>query len=153
MVRMTAAEYQMMLQEQKGKKPKYHNKYVYVYEDGFVCNEKDLTNHGKVVERSDSVKEYQRGCELRLLERSGKISGLQRQVPLVLEEAFQDSTGKTHRAVTYKADFVYTVGGRTVVEDVKGVDRHTGKPQTTEAFRLKWKLLQSRYQEYEFRIY
>ena len=71
---MTAAEYQLMLQQQKEKKQKYRNKYVYVYEDGFVCNEKDLTNHGKVVERSDSVKEYRRGCELRLLERSGRIS-------------------------------------------------------------------------------
>ena len=153
MVHMTAAEYQLMLQEQRGKKPKYHNKYVYLYEDGFVCNEKDLTNHGKIVERADSVKEYRRGCELKLLERSGKIGNLRRQVSLVLEEPFRDSSGKQHRAVTYKADFVYTVDGKTIVEDVKGVDRHTGKPQTTEAFRLKWKLLQSRYPDCEFRIY
>ena len=153
MIHMTAAEYQLMLQGQTGKKPKYHNKYIYVYEDGYVCNEKDLTGHGAVVERSDSVKEHQRGCELRLLERSGKIGGLQKQVPLVIEDSFQDRTGKTHRAVVYKADFLYTEGGRTVVEDVKGVDKATGKPLMTEAFRLKWKMLQARYPEYEFRIY
>ena len=152
-IHMTAAEYQKMLREQAGKKTKYHNKYVYIYEDGYVSNEKDLPNHGRMTERVDSVKEYRRGCELRLLERSGTISCLQKQVPLTIEDSFQDSSGKTHRAVTYKADFVYTENGKTVVEDVKGVDKNTGKPQTTEAFRLKWKLLQSRYPERDFRIY
>ena len=153
MIHMTAAEYQLMLQQNKGRSTKYHNKYVYVYEDGYVCNEKDLPNHGKILERADSVKEYRRGCELKLLERSGRISDLRKQVPLIVKEGFQDGSGKTHRAVTYKADFVYVSQGKTVVEDVKGVDKATGKPQTTEAFRLKWKLLQERYREYEFRIY
>lgn len=82
----------------------------------------------------DSRKEYQRYCELLLLEKAGKISGLQTQVKFPLLPAHYDhvprygKTGKRlkdkmqliEREVSYIADFVYKMNGETVVEDAKG---------------------------------
>jgi len=151
---MTAKEYQQMLREQAKKKPsKHHNKFVYVYEDGFIATEKELPGHGKVIEKYDSVKEFHRYRELQLMERAGAISDLHRQVPMLIQDKFKDSSGKWHKAIVYKADFTYKEKGKEVVEDVKGIDRKTGRPQTTESFRMKWKLLLAKYPEKEFRIY
>ncbi len=76
----------------------------------------------------DSVKEYHRwGC-LRLLERAGKIQGLQRQVSF---ELVPKQAGE--RACNYVADFVYYEDGKQVVEDCKGYK--------TEVYRLKKKLM------------
>lgn len=79
----------------------------------------------------DSVREYRRWCELQLLERAGKISGLKRQVeysliPAQYEIQTNPVTGKkkrvcVERACTYIADFVYKENGLTVVEDSKGM--------------------------------
>ena len=63
----------------------------------------------------DSEKEYNRYCELKLLERAGIIKDLQRQVEY---ELLPKQDGE--RAVKYKADFVYTENGKQIVEDVKG---------------------------------
>lgn len=86
----------------------------------------------------DSVKEYRRFCELRLLERAGEVTNLQRQVtfPLIPAqreepcEVYQRGKNKgmpkqgklLEKEVTYIADFVYTdtATGETIVEDVKG---------------------------------
>lgn len=77
----------------------------------------------------DSVKEYHRWCELRLLERAKRISDLQRQVKY---ELIPKQDGE--RACTYVADFVYIDSdGRTVVEDTKGM--------RTDAYRIKKKLM------------
>ena len=68
----------------------------------------------------DSKKEANRYAELKLLERSGAIHNLQRQVRYELIPA-QKKDGKTiERACHYIADFVYEDNGKTVVEDVKG---------------------------------
>ena len=71
----------------------------------------------------DSRKEYARWCELKLLQRAGEISELKRQVPYVLIPVQKDwKTGKIiERECRYIADFVYTEGGNTVVEDAKGM--------------------------------
>lgn len=69
----------------------------------------------------DSVKEYNRYCELRLIERSGAITDLQRQVKFVLLPVQRVDGKVVERACTYIADFVYKERGETVVEDVKGV--------------------------------
>ena len=63
--------------------------------------------------------------------------------------------GERVKAITYKADFKYTdaKSGDTVIEDVKGKDMSTGKYLTTEAFRLKWKLLKQRYPEFVFKLF
>ena len=76
----------------------------------------------------DSQREYYRWCELRLLERAGIISGLQRQVKY---ELIPKQDGE--RACTYVADFVYYEDGKLVVEDSKG--------HKTEAYKIKKKLM------------
>lgn len=77
----------------------------------------------------DSKAEFIRWCELRILERAGKISDLQRQVKY---ELIPKQNGE--RACTYLADFVYKDSdGNTVVEDTKGV--------RTDAYRIKRKLM------------
>ena len=77
----------------------------------------------------DSKKEFVRWCELRIMERAGKISDLKRQVSYELIPK-----QKGERACTYVADFVYIdENGETVVEDSKGV--------RTDAYRIKRKLM------------
>ncbi len=68
----------------------------------------------------DSVKECQRYCELKLLQRAGVISDLRMQESFELIPS-QKADGKVvERAVNYIADFVYQQNGVTVVEDTKG---------------------------------
>ena len=68
----------------------------------------------------DSQKEYKRFCELRLLERAGKVTDLQRQVKFELIPSQKVDGKVVERAVNYVADFVYEQDGKTVVEDTKG---------------------------------
>ena len=71
----------------------------------------------------DSAKEANRWAELKLLERAGKITELQRQPGFTLIPK-QVRDGKlVERAVVYKADFAYhdEESGQDVVEDVKGL--------------------------------
>lgn len=65
----------------------------------------------------DSRKEARRWCELKLLEKAGKITDLQRQVPF---ELIPKQDGE--RACSYVADFVYrdVEANKKVVEDTKG---------------------------------
>ena len=84
----------------------------------------------------DSKKEYQRYFELKLLERAGRIVGLERQVKYVLIPTQKDKHGKViERECSYYADFVYfdCALGEKVVEDVKGV--------RTDAYKIKKKLM------------
>lgn len=69
----------------------------------------------------DSLREYRRWRELKLLERAGEIGLLRRQVPFdLLPAQYDERTGKLiERGVKYIADFVYQTDGFTVVEDVK----------------------------------
>ena len=100
----------------------------------------------------DSVREYHRYLELRLLERAGKIKDLQRQVKFVLipaqyelYERYSDKTGKrlkdgrrcVEKECIYLADFVYFDGNHNVVEDTKGF--------RTEAYIMKRKLMLHKY--------
>ena len=68
----------------------------------------------------DSIKECQRYCELKLMQRAGIISGLQMQVPYELIPTQRIDGKVVERAVNYVADFVYKQDGLTVVEDTKG---------------------------------
>lgn len=153
--RMSAAEYRAFLLKQQQERPaKHHNHHVYVFSDGFVSNDKgDAVKHGNIVDHFDSEKEYLRWGQLRLLEKAGRISDLKKQVPLLVHEEFIDAQGKKHRATFYNADFTYVENGTEIVEDVKGLDKATGKYLTTQVFNLKWKLLQARYPEKTFRLY
>lgn len=139
--------------QHKPKRPKYRNKRVYVYEDGYVSESDKDAAHGAVLKHYDSIREYSRAQELKQLERIGAISQLKTQHSLVIQEAFIDSEGYKEKAITYRADFSYVENGKQVIEDVKGYDKKRDKFITTPVFRLKWKLLKKRYPEYTFRIY
>ena len=96
---------------------------------------KKITRGG---ETFDSLKEYRRFCELSLLEKSGDIAGLRRQVVFPLIPTQREETCEVYKRgknkglpkpgkvlekeVNYIADFVYTVSstGEVIVEDVKG---------------------------------
>ena len=107
---------------------KYHNRKV-------TCGD----------ETFDSVKEYQRWQELKLLERAGEVTDLKRQVKYTIipaqyekvwnQEKNRFEKGKLlERELAYVADFVYKNRlGLEVVEDVKGFK--------TPEYRLKRKLM------------
>ena len=89
-------------------------------------------------ETFDSLKEYRRFCELSLLEKSGDIDGLRRQVVFPLIPTQREETCEVYtrgknkglpkpgkvleKEVKYIADFVYTERStcEIIVEDVKG---------------------------------
>ncbi len=72
-------------------------------------------------EKFHSKREADRYGDLQILERSGVIGELRRQVKYLLIPRQNDANGKClFRAVTYTADFVYVEAGKTVVEDAKG---------------------------------
>lgn len=89
----------------------------------------------------DSVKEYKRANELKLLERAGHISELQEQVTILLQEKFRHN-GKWERAITYIADFVYIQDGKKIIEDVKGFK--------TDVYKIKRKMLLFKYPDSTF---
>ena len=85
----------------------------------------------------DSQKEARRYDELVLLLKAGEISDLRLQQTFTLQDGYISVTGDAVRALAYKADFYYyTKGGKSIVEDVKGVK--------TEAYKIKKKLMQER---------
>ena len=83
----------------------------------------------------DSVKEYSRWQELKLLQRAGEIYDLQRQVPFVLIPTQRDDRGKViERDVKYIADFTYrNKEYKLIVEDTKGMK--------TKEYIIKGKLM------------
>ena len=88
----------------------------------------------------DSEKEYARYLELKLLEKAGEISQLERQVKYDLIPKQMDEEGKMiERPTVYVADFQYRDNntGEFIVEDVKGYRRG----QAYAVFSLKRKLL------------
>ncbi len=92
-------------------KTKYHNKTT--EQDGIV-----FASH----------KEANRWRELKLMQRAGKIRGLERQVkfPLIVNGV---------KVCTYIADFIYQEGTRVIVEDAKGY--------RTREYNLKRKLMKA----------
>lgn len=102
----------------------------------------------------DSKHEYQRYCELKLLERAGTITDLQMQVKFVLiPSQYEPDTVKVlksgkervvkgkliERECSYIADFVYQYNGKMVVEDAKS-------PITrTKEYIIKRKLMLERH--------
>lgn len=82
----------------------------------------------------DSRREANRYKALKLLEQSGEISNIERQKRFELIPKQTDASGKTVRACSYVADFVYTnKEGRQIVEDVKGM--------RTDVYKIKKKLM------------
>ena len=97
----------------------------------------------------DSRLELRRWHELQLLERAGEIRALTRQPEFILEPRQVVGKGRTRRVlrvVRYFADFGYVELGsdRLIAEDVKGVE--------TQVFRLKARLMASRFPDVDLRI-
>lgn len=91
----------------------------------------------------DSLQESKRYKELKLLLRAGQISNLELQPHFLLQDSFKKN-GTTYRKIEYIADFKYIENGKTIVEDVKGIQ--------TDVFKLKHKLFEKKYPELELRI-
>ena len=82
----------------------------------------------------DSIREMNRYQELKLLERAGKIQGLDRQVRFDLIPNQYDDNGKlVYRGIYYVADFVYWKDHMFIVEDCKGF--------RTKEYQIKKKLM------------
>lgn len=98
-------------------------------------------NQPTVVEghRFDSKKEARRYQELRYLEQKGVIENLALQVAFVLAPSvrFEDEP-RAKPALKYVADFVYSEGGRRIVEDVK-----SGATAKAAAYRIKRHLMKA----------
>jgi hypothetical protein len=67
----------------------------------------------------DSKAEARRYSELKLLQRSGVISGLELQKRYELIPKQRLSSGQCERSCVYVADFVYVMNGQSVCEDSK----------------------------------
>lgn len=105
---------------------KYRNKKVIVDEKEF-----------------DSKREGNRYKELKLLERAGEIKDLELQPRFLLQDSFKKNS-RTFRKIEYVADFKYIENGKTIVEDVKGMQ--------TDVFKLKHKIFEKVYPDLELRI-
>ena len=86
-------------------------------------------------EAYDSVKEYRRHDELKLLQKAGKISSLERQVKFELIPSQKIGGKVIERACSYVADFCYRKDGELIVEDVKS------KATKTPEYIIKRKLM------------
>ncbi len=105
----------------------------------FAVNKQSKYHNTKVEydgELFDSKKEAIRYAELKLLEKAGKITELERQKRFLLIPALRDTPTEKYkkgpqkgefkpgkvieRPTYYIADFVYTENGKQVVEDTKG---------------------------------
>lgn len=91
----------------------------------------------------DSIQESRRYKELKLLLKTGQISNLELQPHFLLQDSFRKN-GKTYRKIEYIADFKYIEKGKTIIEDVKGMQ--------TDVFKLKHKLFEKKYPDLELRI-
>lgn len=111
---------------------------------------KDNKYHAKKTEVNgvvfDSKFEGDRWKELCIMEQSGLISNLQRQVRFILQENFINNRGEKVRSISYIADaYYYDVKKKKwVVEDTKS-------PATrTEVYKIKKKLFEARYKDILF---
>ena len=127
------------------------------YGHGYSRPRRSKYNNNKTIVdgiRFDSEAEANRWCELKLLQRAGKIAGLDRQVKyeLIPEYREPDRIGpkggrKKGKIISskkvYIADFVYydSSTGELVVEDVKG---YRGG-EAYKVFQLKKALMYDRY--------
>lgn len=94
----------------------------------------------------DSKWEAEVAYRLDMLERSGHIRDLQRQVRFILQDEYVNNQGKKIRPISYIADFVYydVKQKKTIVMDTKSPATRTAE------YRLKKKMFEYKYPEYWF---
>lgn len=86
----------------------------------------------------DSRKEANRWAELCMLERTGLISDLKRQVRFEIVPTVRRSE-ETSRARYYVADFTYIQEGQKVIEDVKSPATRVDKVYSLKKALMVWK--------------
>ena len=95
--------------------------------------------------KHDSKKEADHCNSLWADLRAGKFISVDQQPRFLLQRGFTTHEGKKIRPITYIADFLITYkDGTKEVIDVKGVK--------TDTFKLKWKMVQYKYQEYKYKL-
>lgn len=112
------------------KKPKYNNKKV-EYNGIKFDSKKELKFYLQLLER----------------EQNGEVGNIRLQVPFTLQPSFKFN-GKTIRAITYKADFVYydNTDNKEHIVDIKS------KGTITEVFKIKRKMMLFLGQNVEIKI-
>lgn len=118
--------------ESKGKKDGGKNKY----------NNNIVKVNGKTFA---SEVEYDRWCQLELLEKHGHILYLQRQVPFILQEGYI-LDGKKIRALKMVLDATFVCDGIKIAEDTKGM-----KP--TADWLNKAKMFKNLFRDYTLMVY
>lgn len=94
----------------------------------------------------DSKFEAEKWQELKILEKSGIIKDLQRQVRFILLDGYTNNKGEKIRPISYIADFTYidVKKKQKIAMDTKGLE--------TEVFRIKKKLFEHKFPEYLFLV-
>ena len=89
--------------------------------------------------------EAKRYTELKMMQRSGRISNLKLQPRFELQPSFKKN-GKTYRKIEYVADFQYLDNKtkKTVIEDTKGFE--------TDVFKIKLKMFEYKYPNLEITL-
>lgn len=105
---------------------KYYSKWTH-------CNQGHKHQSGREARRCD---------ELTLLEKAGKITGLEQQPRFVLQPSFH-FRGELVRSICYVADFQYIEDDELVVEDCKGYK--------TKVYELKRKIFLFQHPDIVFR--
>ena len=120
-MRISANKYKAL--SYRGRRSKYNNRRGEYYDP---LSRKPM--------KFDSQKEYEFYLILTDMLKKGEISDLELQKVITIQPAFVDATGVKHRAITYKADFVYKdQRGAEHIVDCKGM--------RTEVYKIKKKLL------------
>ena len=126
MQRMSLEQYNYYLKNQK-RRSKHNNKKTVI--DGITF---------------DSKKEAEYYCKLKILKKAGEIKEFGIQPKYELQPTFRKN-GKTHRSITYIADFIITNNdGTTDIVDVKGFE--------TDVFKIKQKLFEYKYPELSLKV-
>ena len=87
----------------------------------------------------DSQREAARYAQLVILERMGRIRGLERQVAYELAPSVRfEGVKRAKPALKYIADFAYWEGDKRIIEDVK-----SAATEKLAAFRIKMHLMAS----------
>ncbi len=127
---LTTEEYRRRYGDRAPKPKRRRNKYgaVKVKFDGYTF---------------DSKVEYYRYVYLKSELEAGRILHLEVHPPIEITDGFANNEGNWRKPRIYKADFMYwdCEDEVIVVEDVKG-----GKATQTQLFKLKWLLLEWKYQ-------
>lgn len=94
----------------------------------------------------DSTTEFNYFKKLLNDQNEGKISDLNRQLPLLIQDKFKQKDGSTVRAIHYFSDFSYHDDNGFHIVDCKG------GLYAEDVWKLKWKLVKNIYRDYNYHV-